>query len=94
MLHKYALKYLFYAEGDKKDLELLKETCETLTYTSNPSLFLEVLKLYMQMDDKSLLKTCVKGCLRFMNSPIELKGIYLTYVFSPEPDIRLERQTP
>jgi hypothetical protein len=80
ILHKYAMKYLIYSEGDKTDLETLKETCEDLLYSSNPALFLESLKFFMQLEDKELIKKCVPGCLRFMNSSSEIKLIFLNYV--------------
>lgn len=80
ILHKYAMKYLIYSEGDKRDLELLKETCEDLLYSNSPALFLECLKFFIQLEDKELIKKCVPGCLRFLNSPTEIKQIYLGYV--------------
>lgn len=67
--------------GNKQDLELLKSTCELLLYTKNPSLFLEVLKFLLRLDDKDLIKQAVKGCLRFLSASAEIKHTMLVYVF-------------
>lgn len=66
--------------GDPKDLELLRDTCDQLLYSNNPSLMIEVVKFLLRTDDKKRLKDSVRCCLRFLSSTSEIKYMFLVYV--------------
>ena len=86
LLHRYAVVYLISAEGDNQDLELLKTTLDRVFRTTNPSLFGEMVKLLLRLDDRERLRKAARGCLRFLGSFSEIKYTFLCYVSSVKPE--------
>lgn len=80
LLHRYAMTYLISAEGNTDDLELLKTALDKIYRTQNPSLYGEMVKLLIRLNDVERLKRAVKGCFRFLGSLSEVKYSFLCYI--------------
>lgn len=84
LLHRYAIIYFSRsraADGKySEDFELLIKTCEKLEYLYNPTMFSEIIKIYLRFNVKERLDKVAIKIFRYFSANAEIKSIFLSYV--------------
>ena len=83
LLHRYAIIYFSKSrDSDGKysdDFTLLLDTCKKLEFVYNPSMFSEVIKIYMKFDQNDAQKRVAIKIFRYFNASAEIKSVFINY---------------
>lgn len=83
LLHRYSITYFSKSRGtDGKysdDFMLLLNTCKKMEFVYNPSMFSEVIKIYLKFEQNEALKRIAIKIFRYFSASAEIKSIFINY---------------